>query len=684
MRYIFLALISVQTAFAKDVVEVIAYKKERSPSVYINEHSPNEIAFNKEYIESKPAVHNAFSLVEASGVEYQRNLQDSGGHTGVSINQLPFYYTSTFVDGIYIPDSSLDSSQFFASHAIEKIQAVRGTAATNVKPSAMAGLVEITTQNALQNKGEFSAIYGGYGFFSLSGLKSAKINKNNGVLFALTTNGQSSIDENSDRIAEGPRIRNTFATLSHNFEKDDTKIKTRIDFAKNNRAGGSTIRDKNNTTGNPFDFSRIGGISQSSWLLPNGDTESWNEGAVGLLEIIDTARSSIISSFENSDYIGGGTVSLLQRDNFYGGNKYKADEINLFGTLARKFTFGDFKIKTGGDALYQNLRSEIRNSEGVINNPDSYSYSMLSAFGQANYKLNNWDFDISSRISNHNQFGFLPSGKAKIGYHHNENISSIVAVGNGYYFPGSSFEQNHELVSGAIHEFERKITDPTEAINATYSTVLTYSKFQASIGYHYNRIKNISYFEIEHEDHAGGHHDEDLHVKFRSLNGYYQNHGITLDGIYFLNDILTINFGGERFWHNFSNLEEGFVMLSRPNYKVFTKLIAKIENHQFIFNTTLFGRQNLREFYGRLYNLQGQEISSHSPRFVIFDFDAQYKITPKYKILYGINNITNYVQIDRSPQIVLTGHDDEHHLHNRNSWGPVVGRRFYVGIKGEI
>ena len=39
-------LVGFKTVFAKDVVQVIAYKKEKSPAVQLDEHSPNKMSFN--------------------------------------------------------------------------------------------------------------------------------------------------------------------------------------------------------------------------------------------------------------------------------------------------------------------------------------------------------------------------------------------------------------------------------------------------------------------------------------------------------------------------------------------------------------------------------------------------------------------------------------------------------------
>lgn len=664
--------------FARDVVKVTAYKEKRMPMLYVDEHNPNQISFNKEYIESKPMGQNIFSIVEGSAVEYQKNVQDAGGHTGISINQLPFYYTGTFVDGIFIPDNSLDVSQFFGTHAVETIKVKRGAASVGTMPASLAGAVEITSRDANQDRSDSTALYGSYGTYNLSTELSRKVNKNSGVLLALMANGQNAIDTNNDRIAESPRRRNVYATLAHSFKNTDLSVKTRIDVSKNNRAGGSTIVDKSNTTGNPFDFSKIGGSSANSWQLPGGSSQTWSSGAVGFLEIIDTTRVSVLSSVESENYIGGGTVSLLKRDNFYSGNVYKADEINVFATLARKLSFGNTKFKIGGDFLNQTLSSTVINDVGQINNPDGYVYTTASLFGEVKHEVNNWDFDAAARLGIHNVMGILGTVRTRAGYHHTDNISSVLAIGNGYHIPGSSFEQNHELVGGEIHTFTRNITKPTQSFNASYNAVFTYDKVQATVGYNYNRLDNISFFDMSHV-HAGAGHG-DIDVVFRSLNGYYQNHGINFDGTYLVNRIFSVNFGAERYWHDFSHLENGFVMLARPDYKISTKLITQTEKHRFIFGGTLFGRSNLRQFYGTTYNLQGQENPKFSPQFVIFDFDASYKITGALRLLYGVNNITDYVQVRYLPRVGVVSHGDEYELHARNAWGPVVGRRFYVGL----
>ncbi len=675
---VFFLILNQKLAFSGDVIKVTAKKFQEMPVGTINAHNPNAVSFNKAYLESKPSATNALATIDGiSSVEYQKNLQDSGGHTGVSINQLPFYYTSIFVDGIYIPESSLDVSQFVSSGGIQSLQVNKGASSSGTNPSSVAGSININTLEIEKNSASLSGTFGSYNNYNTTLLATRK-QKNSGFMLQLSANGQNAIDSNNDGIAESPKLQNSFATLSHQFKNDDIKIKTRFDISQNKRQGSSIVDGETNTTGNPFNFLNAGGTGVDSYKLPDGTTENWNSGTAGLLEKINNTRFAGLSSIETKNYIGGGVISVLQRDNFYSGNRYKADETNIFGTLARKFRFKKTDFKLGGDYQYQKLSSAIINDIGSLQNPDGYSYSTFSFLGSANYSGEKFDFELSNRTSNHSQFGILPVFRGKANFHHNQNIVSTLSAGNAFATPSSSFEQNHELITTNLTTLERTITKPTESLNISYNTAFIYENFQLNLNYNYNKISNIAALEL-HEDGAT------INGEFRTLGGYYENQGIAFDSTIFVSETLFFTLAGEKYWNDLSNLESGYLMLARPEYKFSSKVTKRYKDSTFAINATYFGKSNLQAFYGDLYNLSGEQIGKFSSDYLIFDLNFTHEITKKHKVFLGVDNIFDYLQVRTSPQIAVKEHHaGEFHIDNRNSWGPVRGRFFYAGFKVEI
>ncbi len=683
MYRVFILLFFSLSVFAKDIISVNAVKFEKIPFNAINAHHPDSISFNQEFIKNKPASQNAFSIIEGThSVEYQQNLQDFGGHTGVSINHLPYYYTSTFVDGIFIPENFLDAAQSFGTGTVQSLTVNRGTASTGTNPSSLAGSVEIKTLDVTTNSASVQAITGNFGFYNTGLTATSKVSNNSGLMLSINTNGQNHIDNNKDNIAENPRTRNFYTTLAHQFKNDDLKIKTRLDITHNNRKGGSIITDTNNTEGNPFNFTNAGSPISDGWQLEDGDKIHYNSGTAGLLEIIDNTRFSLLSSVESNNYIGGGTASLLKRDNFYSGNKYKADETNVFLTGARKLNLGNAKFKIGGDFHYQNLHSGISHNHEIeekhLHNPDGYTYTTTTLFAEINHSHNNTDTNLSARASYHNKFDFIGTLRGKLNYHHTDNIISTIAVGNGYYLPTSSFEQNHALITEEITTLVRDVDKATKVLNATYNTTFVYNKLQANINYNYNEIKNIAALDLHNGD-----------AEFKTLTGKYKTHGIGLDLTYFITTTLLWNASVEKYWHNLSSLEEGYVILSRPEYKLFTKITKKLEDNLFSIKATYFGRQDLEKFYGTVYNLAGIKNTKYSKDFLILDTDFTHRINEKHKIFMGVENMLNFIQVKYNSQIAVReshGHNAEHdpHLDNINSWGPVRGRFFYIGFQSSL
>ena len=168
LPFFLIASITSSIANAKDVVPVHAVKLQSMPVGVIDAYNPDVVSYNKEFINARPQAQNIFDIVDGNhSVEYQRNLQDFGGHTGISINQLPFYYTSTFVDGIYVPDNFLDNAQLFSTVSTQGLKISRGASSTGVQPSSLAGAVNVETLDALQNSITGKVTAGSYGFMSI-------------------------------------------------------------------------------------------------------------------------------------------------------------------------------------------------------------------------------------------------------------------------------------------------------------------------------------------------------------------------------------------------------------------------------------------------------------------------------------------------------------------------------------
>lgn len=689
---------------AKDIVSVNATKFEQMPVGVVNSHSPDTVSYNKELIEMKPQAQNIFAVLNGNhSVEYQQNLQDMGGHTGVSINQLPFYYTSTFIDGIFVPDNFLDTSQLFSTDSTQSVKVNRGASSAGYAPASLAGSVNIETLNVEKTASSGKILGGGYSHLNASFVNKYKIDETSGMLISLSVNKQSAIDNNKDNIAESPKINNFQTTLAHQFNDGSLKVKTRFDVSQNTRHGGSMIRNKHNHSGNPFNFQNGGSSVVDGWIDDDGDATVYNGGSAGMMEVIDTQRVSALSSVESDNYISGGVVSLLKRDNFYMGNEYEANEANVFLTSARKINIGNSKFKIGGDFHHQRLDSKLHYADGHdhdddrdneshdehSNNPDGYTYNTVSVFANANSSFGKFDTDISVRAVHHNKFNSIGVLRGKMNYHHTDAITSTLSAGNGYFVPSSSFEQNHSMFEEEIQTLQRKITKATQVFNASYNTAFSYNNLQMNLNYNYNEIKNIATLEVE-----------DGSAVFRNLHGEYKVQGIGFDASYFISPTLLLGFSAERYWHDLSNLESGFVILSRPEYKIATSITKKSERHLFRLKGSYIGRQDLEEFYGKVYNLAGIQNARYSKEYLLLDADYSFKINKEFKIFAGVENMLDFLQVDSSNTIATRvrsgshdghGHDEDAdhshnhaHIDNINSWGPVRGRFFYIGINVEL
>ncbi|MFT4967902.1 MAG: outer membrane receptor for ferrienterochelin and colicins [Candidatus Deianiraeaceae bacterium] len=675
MLYIILSFITLFAFAQEDTVLVEVIKNTKMPIGLSTAHNANHVLYNEEFIKSRPQAQNVLEALEGNNsIEYQKNLQDFGGHSGVSINQLPFYYTSIFIDDIFIPANFLDASQLFSTASTQAVEVKKGAGSTSTNPSSLSGAVHIKTLNTLQNSQSIRATGGQYGYFNGDFSITKKVDERSGFLLSASSNGQSHIDNNNDNIAESPKTRNFHSVIAHQLKQNDLQIKTRIDISKNKRSGGSTIVNKNNTTGNPFNFINAGSPINNGWKTNTGSTNIYHEGTVGMLEIIESTRISLLSSINSDKFTGGGVISFLQRDNFYAGNEYKADETNIFLTGAKKISSNNIHFKIGGDFQFQNLKSQInyQGNSNTGNNPDGYSYTNIALFANAKHTNKKWISDISTRINYHNHFNNNSVLRGKIGYIHNNNITSTISAGNSYFMPGSSFEQNHELIHEQISILERKVQKQTSVINASYNTAFAYDKLQINMNYNFNEIKNIAALEVE--SNVGS---------FKNLNGKYTIHGIGLDASYFITPSLLWHSSAERYWHNLSNIEHGYVILSRPIYKLFTSLTKNFHKHQIRLKGTYFGKQNLEEFYGKIYDLSGSQNPKFSNNFLIMDLDYNVKLYKNFTIFAGVENILNYIQVKHSSPIAQReGHAGE--LDNINTWGPVRGRFFYIGFQKTI
>ena len=619
----------------------------------------------------------------------------------VVLNNLPGRYTTLLIDGIpiYSSVSSAYGLDSIGVNGIERIDISRGAATSLIAPEALAGVVNLVTKRPTRNYNDFSLTVGSYGSQREDAFL-ARPFQGGAWTLSFNHNQHDSVDSDGNGISEYTGYNRTIASLGYFF--DDVggfKVKGRFDLVTEKRGGGALGDDydaiKSSTTGNPFDWSKGGNGSPNpgGWFDNTGTFYPYNGGRGGMSEIIFTDRWQATVSGERALGVGklrlAGAYAHHKQDSFYETDLYKANQDQYYLEASYQRPFGDTLVTAGVTYRYEDLKSTGMGNGGTTPNDgiDNYVYRTPALFLQAYRAFLDGKLEAngSVRFDKHNVFGTITSPRLNLLYHHNDSLSSRVAVGKGFRAPTSFFEQDHGVLNTLA--IVKQIDKPEISTNASYALNYAADRLAWVASLNWNRIDHMAMLDAGQCRPAGGgaiyagpcNPGDDSITLFTSAQRPVYVAGADATVTYKWTGNLSTTVGAERFNYRF---DPGTLAFARPETRVYLAADYDSGPWDFYAKATWTGPQNLRRFYdydnNPRYNFDGTPKKDWSPSYWTVDARAEYKLNKTTSLALGADNLFDYKQSDHESFLWVNsrGAQDVTQL-----WGPSRGRYIYGSLK---
>ncbi len=530
---------------------------------------------------------------------------------------------------------------------LESIQVSKGAA------SVVNGYESITGQiNANFKKPDgieafhFSAFASAEGRTELNTNFSAKLSEKKSMAFFIHHfNFQSRMDDNMDGFLDEPLNKQIHLFNQWKYTSGDGfMLHSGIHYLKEDRVGGQVDfrKDMERNTSNPY------GVNVQ------------NERFEGYVKV----GKDFIGSRHSLAFISNFTFHKM--GSYYGLNNYSGDEYTMYGNLVHTFSIDRMNVHSlnSGISIIADQANEILNQNSIEANE-----SVPGVFSEYTYKPSlKLTLMAGLRVDFHNTFGAFVTPRVHLRYGPNEFLNFRISSGKGFRSPRILAENSFLLANSRSLNFtESKILEEAWNYGASINLKIPWTERPIHLNAEYFRTDFINQLVVDRESSA-------TQILFTSLDGisfansyqlelqYELLPRLDITAAYRLNDVMqTINH--ELVRKPLTSKYKGLITL---NYS------DRLKKWMFDFNTQLNGG-------GRLPIVPDSQLDSPTefPAFAVVN--AQITKYFRYWNLYaGAENFLNYTQ--EHPIL-----DPEHPFGNEfdatRIWGPVMGRRFYAGIR---
>jgi outer membrane cobalamin receptor len=530
---------------------------------------------------------------------------------------------------------------------LESIQVSKGAA------SVVNGYESITGQiNANFKKPDgieafhFSAFASAEGRTELNTNFSAKLSEKTSMAFFIHHfNFQSRMDENMDGFLDEPLNKQIHLFNQWKYTSGDGfMLHSGIHYLKEDRVGGQVDfrKDMERNTSNPY------GVNVQ------------NERFEGYVKV----GKDFIGSRHSLAFISNFTFHKM--GSYYGLNNYSGDEYTMYGNLVHTFSIDRMNVHSlnSGISIIADQANEILNQNSIEANE-----SVPGVFSEYTYKPSlKLTLMAGLRVDFHNTFGAFVTPRVHLRYEPNEFLNFRISSGKGFRSPRILAENSFLLANSRSLNFtESKILEEAWNYGASINLKIPWTERPIHLNAEYFRTDFINQLVVDRESSA-------TQILFTSLDGisfansyqlelqYELLPRLDITAAYRLNDVMqTINH--ELVRKPLTSKYKGLITL---NYS------DRLKKWMFDFNTQLNGG-------GRLPIVPDSQLDSPTefPAFAVMN--AQITKYFRYWNLYaGAENFLNYTQ--EHPIL-----DPEHPFGNEfdatRIWGPIMGRRFYAGIR---
>ncbi|WP_374349247.1 TonB-dependent receptor plug domain-containing protein [Chitinimonas sp.] len=614
----------------------------------------------------------------------------------ITLNNLPGRFTTLMLDGVPVFSSVSNAYglDMVSLNGLERVDISRGAGTSLIAPESLSGTVNLVTKRPSRGGGEVDLSGGNVGF-RRGAAYAAQTFEGGALTFTGTLQKHDSVDEVGSRISQYSGYDRKLAGVG--LFLDDLggfKVKARFDHLDEKRMGGPLGKDydavRASTSGNPFDFSKgpHGSPDANSWVNPSDGTlvTPYGEGRFGLAQIIFTKRNQFAGTakrqFGDVEWHVAAGYAEHKQDSWYGG------DANYFGRQKQYYLESSARMPVGSALVTAglNYRYEDLNSRSVSQNPssptygverlnaDAYRYRTPGVFVQAYQTFFNQQLEANAslRYDHNNVYNGIATPRLNLLWHHSDILSSRFAVGQGYRFPTSFFELEHDVLTASA--IDRTKAKAEKSDNISYAVNYADDRFAVTASLNHTRIRNLAQFV---DDAAGS-----GNFLLQPASGTYIVNNADVVGTWQVTPSDAITFGLERYWYRFdANAMQG-TLFSRPDYRLNAMLDHNAGPWDLNLRATYTGPQHLAKFYDYArsprYNLDGTAKPERSPGFWAVDLRAAYRWNKSIETYASVNNVFNYRQAKHDS---FLWQDAEGKLDVTHIWGPNIGRTWMVGAK---
>lgn len=653
--------------------EMIVREKYNVPNKKLSLIQINEI--NKRAIEQMQTPSSLIDVInKVNGI---KEVVACGvcGTNSISLRGLPGSYTLLLIDEIPVYGSlaSIYSLNGIPANIIESVVVTKAASSTLYGSGAIAGVVNVNTLNldempVLSTNSNFNTL-GKSDVNVVSGFKSSN---GNFLLGINRVNSNNFIDKNYDGFGDVVNIDRyslfTKFSFKRNFEK---KSRFYLKYLFEDRRNGVEDYLKNNS------YKQIRG----------------NKSIYG--ESIFTNRIEFSGIYElpfNAGIINDFSVSSHVQNSYYGDNYFYATQEMFILNAYKRSLVKKHIIKYGISSRFSfyddnSFLTQYAILDSLVNNPIVFSIPAVYAQDEIliSEKIN---FLFGGRIDYYKLHGAIFSPQFNLKYTPISVLDIRIHAGTGFNVV-NLFAEEHAFVNG-----QRKLILDNKLKPEYSKSISLNSTFYYNLWGNINNLE-IDIYNISFSNKVIADYSIPGFVVYSSSNNRAYSKGFEINVNQKILKITEFNLGG--------NIQSAYELTSDSMGKSLkapipysTKYNLQFTQYIYLFKNKLnlnytwkyTGPTNMPEVFnisntGEILNQRNILAAS----FQQHDVGVKFIYSSKINISFGIQNILNFIQ----PDLPLSGFNDKNYpagfspyFDTSYNYAPLIGRRFYVGIKWEL
>ncbi|MDD3859776.1 MAG: TonB-dependent receptor [Bacteroidales bacterium] len=469
------------------------------------------------------------------------------------------------------------------------------------------------------------------------------------MIFGHTQTDLLDIDHNQDGFMDMPRLQQHILFNRWDYHGNNLTIRTGIQYIDENRKGGQTehVYGNYNDALNPYGINigaqRLQAFYKMGYVFPE---KKYNSLAM-------------ISSF-----------TYHNQESYYGNTVFDATQKSVYLNIIWQSAFAgntDHKYNAGLSYKYEDLHQYLNDSTFLNTEIVPGGYFQYTAKLPANLNI-----IAGIRADYHNTEGLLITPRLNLKYNITGSLSLRASAGKGYRYANVLAENSYLLASSRqiIIAPDLKLE---EAWN--YGTNLTW---YVPIGDRDMAI-NAEFYRTQFVNQIIADFESARSVKFYNLNGKSYSNTYQIESTYEIIKGLDATIA---FRYNDVKQTIGGYLLEAPLTNRFKGLFTMsyktpLEKWQFDFTTQYNGGGRIPS---TIENPEIYRLNTEFPAYYIMNAQIT-KYFKIWEIYAGCENILDFVQ--HHPIIAAEG-PYGNYFDSALIWGPVHGRKFYVGIRISI